>query len=182
MEGWRRGDLYDRTNLTWVNPSPNLRSLGAALLYPGVGLLETTNVSVGRGTERPFEWIGAPWIDGRKLAAALAEEGLPGVRFVPLRLTPSASVHKGKVCGGVQIFVDHWAELRPVRTGLAIAGTLRRLYPDDWKVDRFDVLLGHKATWQGVKDGVGYRELEKGWQETLGRFVDLRSKYLLYRD
>src|SRR5262249_50221685 len=80
---------------TWVSPSPNLRSLGAALLYPGSGLLETTNVSVGRGTERPFEWFGAPWIDGRRLAAALAEEGLPGVRFVPRSLTPAASVHKG---------------------------------------------------------------------------------------
>src|SRR5262249_17728791 len=96
VDGWRRGDLYDRTNLTWVNPSPNLRSLNAALTYPGIGLLETTNVSVGRGTERPFEWVGAPWIDGRRLAEALAAEGLPGVRFVPVSLTPSGSVHKGK--------------------------------------------------------------------------------------
>src|SRR5262249_29746366 len=88
MEGWRRGDLYDCTNLTWVNPSPNLRGLTAALLYPGVGILETTNVSVGRGTEKPFEWFGAPWLDGRKFAAALAQEKLPGIRFVPLQLTP----------------------------------------------------------------------------------------------
>src|SRR5436305_10358538 len=119
MEGWRRGDLYDRTGLEWVNPSPNLRSLSAALLYPGIGLLETSNLSVGRGTQRPFEWIGAPWLDGRRLAAALRQLDLPGVRFVPLRLTPTASVHQGKECGGVQIIVDDWARFQSVRTGLA---------------------------------------------------------------
>src|SRR5262249_2792847 len=86
-EGWRPRDLYDRRGLSWVNPAPNLRSLNAALLYPGIGLLETTNVSVGRGTERPFEWVGAPWLDGRRLKAALDEERLPGVRFVPVQMT-----------------------------------------------------------------------------------------------
>jgi uncharacterized protein YbbC (DUF1343 family)/CubicO group peptidase (beta-lactamase class C family) len=182
MEGWRRSDLYDRTGLTWVNPSPNLRNLGAALLYPGVGLLETTNVSVGRGTERPFEWVGAPWIDGRRLAALLAGEGLPGVRFVPARLTPAASVHKGKACGGVQIFVDDWASFRPVRTGLAVACALRRLYPDDWKSDRFGVLLGHRETLEGLRRGAGWRELEAGWQEALGDFIERRRAYLLYGD
>src|SRR4029077_16305823 len=130
LEGWRRGDFYDRTGLAWVNPSPNLRSLTEALLYPGIGLLETTNVSVGRGTDRPFEWVGAPWIDGRKLAAAMNKEGLPGVRFVPLRLTPNAGVHKGKECDGVQLFVDDWERFQPVRTGLALASALRRLFPD----------------------------------------------------
>ncbi len=182
MEGWRRSDLYDRTGLTWVNPSPNLRSLGAALLYPGIGLLETTNLSVGRGTDRPFEWIGAPWLDGRRLAAALAEEKLPGVRFVPARLTPSGSVHKGKECGGVQIFVDDWSALRPVRTGLALACVLRRLYPNEWKVERFDVLLGHKETWEGVRQGTSWRELEERWLEPLRRFIELRRQYLLYGD
>lgn len=182
MEGWQRSDLYDRTGLTWVNPSPNLRSLGAALLYPGIGLLETTNVSVGRGTERPFEWFGAPWLDGRKLAAALADERLPGVRFVPARLTPTSSVHKGKECDGVQVFVDDWAAFRPVQTGLAIACTLRRLYPDDWKVDRFDVLLAHRVTWEGVRDGTGWRELEAGWRGPLERFIELRRQYLLYAE
>jgi uncharacterized protein YbbC (DUF1343 family)/CubicO group peptidase (beta-lactamase class C family) len=182
MEGWRRGDLYDRTNLTWVNPSPNLRTLGAALLYPGIGLLETTNVSVGRGTERPFEWFGAPWIDGRRLAAALAEEGLPGVRFVPRRLTPAASVHKGQACGGVQIFVDDWSAFRPVQTGVAIGCVLRRLYPDAWKVDRFDALLAHRETLQGLKAGTGWRELAAAWQGPLERFLALRKAYLLYGD
>ncbi len=180
MEGWRRDDFYDRTGLTWVNPSPNLRSLTEALLYPGVGLLETTNLSVGRGTDRPFEWIGAPWLDGRRLAAALAEQDLPGVRFVPLRLTPTASDYKGKECGGVQLFVDDWARFRPVRTGLVLACTLRRLYPDDWQVECFDRLLRHKPTWAGVRDGAAWQDLEKGWEPELQRFLERRRTYLLY--
>src|SRR4029078_7981145 len=93
VEGWRRADFYDQTLLPWVNPSPNMRSLTQAFLYPGIGLLETTNVSVGRGTDPPFEWVCAPWLDGRKLAAALAERRLPGVRFVPVTRTPTSSVH-----------------------------------------------------------------------------------------
>jgi uncharacterized protein YbbC (DUF1343 family)/CubicO group peptidase (beta-lactamase class C family) len=182
LEGWRRGDLYDATGLTWVNPSPNLRGLTAALLYPGIGLLETTNVSVGRGTERPFEWVGAPWIDGRQLTAALAELGLPGVRFVPVQRTPSASVHKGRDCGGVEIIVADWSRFRPVRTGLAVASTLRRLYPSLWQVERYNVLLGHKATWEGLQRGVPCRELEEGWQPGLKRFLELRRAYLLYKE
>src|SRR5262249_12417710 len=93
MDGWRRADLFDRTGLTWVNPSPNLRSLTAALLYPGIGLLETTNLSVGRGTDCPFEWVGAPWLDGRRFAEALAAEDIPGTRFIPLKFTPVSSIY-----------------------------------------------------------------------------------------
>jgi uncharacterized protein YbbC (DUF1343 family) len=182
MEGWRRGDFYDRTGLEWVNPSPNLRSLNAALLYPGIGLLETTNVSVGRGTERPFEWVGAPWLDGRRLAAALAGHDLLGVRFVPVRLTPAASVHRGKECGGVQLIVDDWARFRPLDTGLALAYELRRLYPDAWQVERFDVLLAHRATWEGISRGVPWQDLVKGWQPALAEFQELRRQYLLYPD
>jgi uncharacterized protein YbbC (DUF1343 family) len=180
MEGWRRSDLYDRTGLTWVNPSPNLRNLGATLLYPGIGLLETTNVSVGRGTERPFEWIGAPWMDGRPLAAALADEHLPGVRFVPVRLTPTASVHKGKACGGVQIFVDDWARFHPAATGLAVASALHRLYPETWQVDRFNALLSHAATLEGLKRGASWQDLEASWQPDLERWRERRRPYLLY--
>src|SRR5207248_10361127 len=103
VAGWKRGDLWDQTLLPWVNPSPNMRWLTQALLYPGIGLLETTNVSVGRGTDQPFEWVGAPWIDGRKLAAALDAHQLPGVRFVPTSRMPNSSVHAKKECAGVQI-------------------------------------------------------------------------------
>ncbi len=180
MTGWRRGDLYDRTGLSWVNPSPNLRNPEAALLYPGVGLLETTNLSVGRGTDRPFEWVGAPWMDGRKVAAALANEGLPGVRFVPAKVTPSGSVHKGKECGGVQVLVDDWETFRPLRTGLTMALVLRKLYPDDWQVQRYDVLLLHKETFEAVKRGAAWAEIETAWQPELERFKERRRAYLLY--
>jgi uncharacterized protein YbbC (DUF1343 family)/CubicO group peptidase (beta-lactamase class C family) len=180
LQNWRRDAFYDRTNLAWVNPSPNLRSLTEAFLYPGIGLLETTNVSVGRGTDRPFEWVGAPWLDGRRLAAALTAERLPGVRFVPLRLTPTASVHKGQDCGGVQLIVDDWARFQPVRTGLAIACALRRLYPDAWQIDRYDRLLAHKATWEGVRRGADWRDLEQAWQADLDAFRNVRRRYLLY--
>jgi uncharacterized protein YbbC (DUF1343 family)/CubicO group peptidase (beta-lactamase class C family) len=182
MEGWKRSDLLDRTRLTWVNPSPNLRSLTAALLYPGIGLLETTNLSVGRGTDRPFEWIGAPWIDGRQLAAALARLELPGVRYVPLGMTPSSSVYKGQACGGVQIIVDDWTRFQPVRTGLAMACALHRLYPDEWQVDRYDALLAHRATLQGLKQGKPWQILEAAWQPELTRWKTQRRDYLLYPD
>jgi uncharacterized protein YbbC (DUF1343 family) len=182
MEGWRRADLYERTGLEWVAPSPNLRSLPAALTYPGIGLLEMTNLSVGRGTERPFEWVGAPWIDGRRLATALMEEGLPGVRFVALRQTPTASTFKGKSCGGVQILIEDWARFRPVRTGVALASTLRRLYPNDWDTKRLNVLLANDATEKGIKEGMSWSELEKSWQPDLKRFLDRRKAHLLYAE
>jgi uncharacterized protein YbbC (DUF1343 family)/CubicO group peptidase (beta-lactamase class C family) len=182
MAGWRRGDLYDRTGLLWVNPSPNLRSLTAALLYPGIGLLETTNVSVGRGTDRPFEWVGAPWLDGRRLAEALREQNLPGVRFVPVNQTPSASVHKDKACSGVQVIVDDWARFQPLRTGLVFASTLNRLYPDTWQVGRFNRLLGNRVTWEGLKQGNAWQNLEKSWQPDLQRFREVRRQYLLYAE
>jgi uncharacterized protein YbbC (DUF1343 family) len=179
-QGWRRSMLFDQTGLTWINPSPNMRSLSAALLYPGIGILETTNLSVGRGTERPFEWIGAPWLDGMKLAAALGEETLPGIRFVPAKLTPISSVHKGKLCGGVHLFIDDWSTFQPVHTGLAIASTLRRLHPDDWKIDRLDILLVHQATWKGLAKGTPWRELAAAWRPELERYRARRTGHLLY--
>jgi uncharacterized protein YbbC (DUF1343 family) len=182
LQGWKRGDLYDATGLTWMNPSPNLRSLSAALTYPGIGILETTNLSVGRGTERPFEWIGAPWLDGRVLAAALTDQKLPGVRFVPVTMTPTASVFKGERCGGVQILVDDWAKFQPVKTGIAVACTLRRLYPDAWKVKSYDRLLGHKATFDALQAGIAWQDMERGWQPGLEAFLRVRKQYLLYSD
>jgi uncharacterized protein YbbC (DUF1343 family) len=179
-DGWRRSDFYDKTVLPWVNPSPNMRSLTQALLYPGIGLLETTNVSVGRGTDQPFEWIGAPWLDGRKVAAALADRKLPGVRFVPVSRTPNSSTHARKECGGVQIIVDDWATFEPVRTGLTIAVELRRLYPTEWTVDRYERLLVHPATLAALKAGKSAEELERGWQRELDEFRARRQKYLVY--
>src|SRR4029077_9707184 len=121
MEGWRRADFFDGTSLTWVNPSPNMRSLTEALLYPGIGLLETTNISVGRGTDTPFEVIGAPWLDGQKLAEALNRAGLAGVRFVSVRFSPKSSRFAGEQCSGVNIIVTDRGAFRPVAAGVVIA-------------------------------------------------------------
>lgn len=180
VEGWNRRDFFDRTGLTWVNPSPNMRSLTEAYLYPGIGLLETTNLSVGRGTDRPFEWIGAPWMDGPKLAAALNRQGLPGVRFVPAAVTPTSSVHQGKLCSGVQIILDDWQRFQPLRTGLTIAVELRKLHPEDWNVKNYDRLLLHKATFEAVQEAKSVAEIEKSWQPALRQFVERRKKVLLY--
>ena len=111
-----------------------------------------------------------------------AAVALPGVRFVPRRLTPTGSVHQGKECGGVQIFLDDWARFEPLHVGLTVACVLRRLYPEAWNVERYDRLLGHRATWEGVKGGRSAAELERAWQPELRRFVELRRQYLLYSE
>ena len=180
VRGWRRGDTFDRTGLPWVNPSPNMRHLTAAVLYPGIGLLETTNVSVGRGTERPFEWVGAPWVDGRRLAAELTARHPPGVRFVPVTRTPTASTHKGRACGGVDLIIDDWAAVRPVPVGLTVAVALRQLYPGDWDPKAYDRLLAHRATYEGMLSGKPVGELEAAWQPGLEAFRGRRAKVLLY--
>ncbi len=180
MEGWRRSDFLDRTGLPWINPSPNLRSLTGMYLYPGIGLLETTNLSVGRGTDRPFEWVGAPWIDERKLAGALQGEELPGVRVIPVRLTPNSSPYRGKDCGGVQLIIEDWARFQPVHTGMVLATTLRRLYREEWKTERLEVLLCHKGTSEGIRRGTVARDLERAWQRGVTQFLERRRPYLLY--
>jgi uncharacterized protein YbbC (DUF1343 family)/NADH pyrophosphatase NudC (nudix superfamily) len=152
-EGWRRTDAFDATGLEWVNPSPNMRSLTEAFLYPGIGLLEFTNLSVGRGTDTPFEVIGAPWLDGRVLADALAARRIPGVGFVPIRFTPSASKFKGEPCGGVNIAVTDRAVLDPVRVGLEISVALRQLYPKEWEAEKIATLLLHRSTLDAILAG-----------------------------
>jgi len=181
MENWRRGMWFDATGQTWVNPSPNMRSLTEATLYPGVGLLETTNLSVGRGTDTPFEIFGAPWIDGQKLSAYLNARNLPGVRFVPVRFTPKASVFKGEECGGVNLFVTDRARFRPVRTGLEIAVALRRLYPSEWEVQKYLRLLVNADTLERLKRADAPEEIMRAWNERLEEFRRARSRVLLYR-
>lgn len=180
VKGWSRGDLFDRTGLEWISPSPNMRSLPAALLYPGIGLLETTNVSVGRGTDRPFELIGAPWIKGRELAAALARRDLPGVRFLPIRFTPASSTHRGKECGGVQIYLDDWSRFASLPVGLAVACELKRLYPKDWQSKGYGRLLGHPPSLQMLEAGESAEAIQKAWQPELETFLGVRKGYLLY--
>jgi uncharacterized protein YbbC (DUF1343 family)/CubicO group peptidase (beta-lactamase class C family) len=180
MEGWRRSMWFDETNLTWINPSPNMRSLAEATLYPGVGLLETTNVSVGRGTDTPFEIIGAPWIQGDKLAEYLNQRGIPGVRFVPLRFTPKASVFKDRECGGVNIIVTDRVAFRPLPAGIEMALALRKLYPNDWKVDSYLRLLANTDTLERVKRGETAREIVTSWNAALQEFRKAREEILLY--
>ena len=181
LENWRRAMWFDATGQTWVNPSPNMRSLTGATVYTGVGLLETTNLSVGRGTDTPFELIGAPWLDGQRLAAYLNAKGLAGVRFVPVRFTPRSSVFKDQECGGVNIVVTERARFRPVRTGLEIAVALRRLYPQDWKVDDYARLLVNADTLERVKRADEPDSIVRAWQPRLDEFRRARAKALLYR-
>lgn len=180
IEGWRRADYYDGTALTWVNPSPNMRSLTEALLYPGIGLLETTNISVGRGTDTPFEVIGAPWVEAPKLSEALNRAGLPGARFVPVRFTPRSSKFANEECSGVNVIVTDRGSFRPVVTGIEIAYHLRRLYPNQWKVDDYIRLLANRAALAALKEGKGPREIAATWQAGLAEFAQIRRKYLIY--
>jgi len=180
MEGWRRADFYDGTALTWVNPSPNLRSLTQALLYPGIGLLETTNVSVGRGTDTPFEVVGAPWIDGQKLAEALNRAGLAGVRFVPIRFTPKSSKFANEECAGVNLIITDRAAFRSVSTGLEVAYQLNLLHSNVWKADDFIRLLVNRAVLVALKEGKTPSQVAAVWQDGLAQFSRIRQKYLLY--
>jgi uncharacterized protein YbbC (DUF1343 family)/CubicO group peptidase (beta-lactamase class C family) len=179
-QGWRRRDLLDATGIPWVNPSPNLRSLDEALLYPGVSLVEATNVSVGRGTPRPFEQVGAPWIDGARLAAALTGMHLPGVRFLATSFTPSSNTFSGERCEGVLLQVTDRARFEPVRTGLALAGALLRLHRESWEPKNVAVLLGNAAAFAGLLRGDAPEALAAAWGPGLSAFLEVRKKYLLY--
>ena len=178
--GWARSMTFDRTGLPWVNPSPNMRNLTQALLYPGIGVIEGTNVSVGRGTDTPFEVVGAPWIDGIALAAALRAAELPGVTFVPVRFTPSSSKHEKKECGGVQIAVTDWQTFEPVITGIALACALRDLFGSDWKHDKLDWLLRDQAALDAFLAGKDARTIERGWKQELDVFRMRRKPFLVY--
>jgi uncharacterized protein YbbC (DUF1343 family) len=181
MSGWKRAMWFDETNLSWVNPSPNMRSLTEATLYPGVGLLETTNVSVGRGTDTPFEVVGAPWIDGQQLASYLNSQKIAGVRFVPLRFTPGSSVFKGEECGGINIVITDRGKFRSVLSGLEIAVALRKLYPSQWKVDNYLRLLVNNDSLERLKRGESAGEIVHSWSDGLEEFRKARARALLYQ-
>lgn len=178
--GWRRADAWDATGLTWVNPSPNMRNLTQAFLYPGIGLLETTNLSVGRGTDTPFEVIGAPWLDGQKLAAALNSGQLPGVSFVPMEFTPSSSKFANQKCGGVNIVIKERSKFEPLRTGFAIAEELRKQYPAAWEAKSYDRLLGNEKVLQALLAGKSATEIEELAREGVNEFIRARQRYLIY--
>jgi uncharacterized protein YbbC (DUF1343 family)/CubicO group peptidase (beta-lactamase class C family) len=180
MEGWQRGDWFDSTGLTWISPSPNLRSVTEAALYPGVALIEGTNVSVGRGTDTPFELVGAPWIKGRELAAYLNARGIAGVRFVPVTFTPASAIYNGKKCDGVNVVLTERNALDAPELGIELAAALRKLYPADYKIDRLPELLVNQAAYDALLAGHDPRRIAQDWQEDLEKFELVRKKYLIY--
>lgn len=179
-QGWTRGTQWDRTGLTWVNPSPNMRSLTQAVLYPGVGLLEMTNISVGRGTDTPFEIMGAPWMDGPALAAAMNAQAIAGVTFTPVEFTPTSSKHANTKCQGVQIAITNREVFRSVPMGLALAKTLRLLHPDTWDTRNLDRLLGNKAVHDALLDGTLAIPEDPRIHLGLREFLERRQKFLIY--
>ena len=181
MEGWQPGDWFDSTGVGWVNPSPNLRSLNEATLYPGVGLIEGANISVGRGTDTPFEVVGAPWIKSRELATYLNARGIQSVRFVPMAFTPSSSNYAGERCEGVNLIVLDRNTLDSPELGIELAAALHKLHPNDFKLERMADLLVNQAVFDAIRAGEDPRRIAEDWQDRLEQFVRLREKYLLYK-
>ena len=181
VENWRRDYWYDETGLAWINPSPNMRNLNQAALYPGIGAIEYSNVSVGRGTDQPFEQFGAPWIDGPRLAAALNARQLPGIRFYPVAFTPTTSKYARQACQGVFMVITNRATLPPVRVGLEIAGALFTLFGEQYQLENTDLLLGSRDSLERVKRGEDPAAVAARWSADEGRWRQLRAKYLLYR-
>jgi uncharacterized protein YbbC (DUF1343 family) len=177
---WSRQQLFPQLGLPWVNPSPNIRAWQQALLYAGVGLLESTNVSVGRGTASPFALLGAPWIDGRRLATLLNQEHLNGLHFVAVKFTSTASPYKGQLCQGVRLIIFDPQQANPVAAGLALAVALRQLYPKQWETQHLFRLINHPPTISAILAGKKLREVLPLWTAELKRFNVARQRYLLY--
>ena len=182
MKGWMRGDWYDSTGLRWVNPSPNLRSVDAATLYPGVALIEATNVSVGRGTDTPFQLVGAPWIKATEFSAYLNARLISGLRFVPTEFTPASGTHAGKPCGGVQVMVVNREILDSPELGIEIAAALRKLYPGEFEISKMNTLLANQGAFVALQNGRDPRRIAEDWRDGLEKFLVVRAKYLLYQD
>jgi uncharacterized protein YbbC (DUF1343 family) len=180
MQGWMRGDWFDETGLAWVNPSPNLRNLTEAALYPGVALIEGTNVSVGRGTDTPFEVVGAPWVNARELAQYLNGRGITGVRFVPVSFTPNASSYSGKACHGVNLVLLDRNGLDAPELGVELASALEKLYPQQFRMDAVKDMLVNAAAFEALTAGRDPRRITDDWREGIEAFQKMREKYLLY--
>jgi len=179
-EGWTRDQMWDQTGLEWVNPSPNMRSLAAAVLYPGVGLFEMTNVSVGRGTDTPFKILGAPWMDGRDLSRRLNAQDIAGVVFVPVSFTPASSKFGNQSCSGVNMIVVDRKTFDPVSMALCIAVELRRLHPVDWETGPFNRLMGNERVFQLLQTGGDRAQLMEASRMGVEDFRRRRAGFLLY--
>jgi uncharacterized protein YbbC (DUF1343 family) len=180
MRGWTRGLWFDETGLTWLNPSPNMRNMHQAALYPGIGALEASNISVGRGTDSPFEQLGAPWIDGSRLAQVLNARHLPGVRFYPVQFRPQASVYSGEMCGGVFMLVTDRDALRPVRLGAEIAAALFRLHGAKYEIRETWKLFGSREQLEALRAGADPAEIAARWRSDEAAWRLRRAPYLIY--
>jgi uncharacterized protein YbbC (DUF1343 family) len=181
MEGWHRADAYDQTGLKWIPPSPNLRTVDAAFLYPGIEILQAGGVSVGRGTDSPFEFLGAPWIRKEAFAVALKRRKIPGVNFTPTRFAPSEDPYGGQVCEGVIINITDRGALGSMRLGVEIADVLNRLYPTHFNLSATVTLLGSQSTVGRLEHGDPPEAIVLSWTRDLDEFRAMREKYLLYQ-
>jgi uncharacterized protein YbbC (DUF1343 family) len=180
MKGWRRSYFFWDTGQLWIDPSPNMRSMPAAILYPGVCLLEGSNVSVGRGTDRPFEIVGAPWIEPRRLAVSLWAAQIPSVRFVPVFFTPTAGKNRGTKCGGISLLVTSPEKLNSVFLGLTLVSILHKLYPKEFDMDGVQELLGNAEAMRRLKAGQPPAQVLQADGPGLRKFLARRQKVLIY--
>jgi uncharacterized protein YbbC (DUF1343 family) len=181
MKNWHRNYFFESTGLKWIPPSPNLRTLKGSLLYPGLEILQNAGVSVGRGTEAPFEEFGAPWITGEEVAAVLNAKSLPGVHFVNQPFIPVSGLYAGQHCGGVGVRVTDRAALRSMRIGLEIAVELQKRYPGHFDVTKILLLLGNDSTVQQLQSGAAPVEIIAGWGKDLAAYAAVRRRYFLYK-
>ncbi len=180
LSGWKRDLWLDQTTIPWINTSPNMRSLTEAALYPGVGLLETTHLAVGRETDTPFELFGAPYIDGKVLAQRMNAFSIPGVRFAPVVFTPTASKFKNQRSEGVRITLTDRDRCDVINIGIAGALTLNQLYGKKFGLGRFKGLLKHDATMEAIRADRSLNDIRQLWEPGLRRFINRRRRYLLY--
>ena len=181
MKGWQRNYFFESTGLRWIPPSPNLRTLKGSILYPGLEILQNAGVSVGRGTEAPFEEFGAPWIDGEEVAAELNAKNLPGLRFANQRFIPVSGLYAGKRCGGVGIKVTDRVAVRSMRMGLEIAEILQKKYPANFETAKMVLLLGNDETVSQLQAGTPPAQIIAGWAKDLAAYDQMRRKYFLYQ-
>lgn len=181
MKNWHRNYFFESTGLRWVPPSPNLRTTKGAILYPGLEILQNAGISVGRGTEAPFEIFGSPWMNGEDVAAALNAKHLPGLRFVAQPLIPVSGLYAGQRCGGVSIKIGEKSAVRSMRMGLEIAAVLKKLYPGKVDLAKTITLLGNATAVQLLQDGVAPERIVADWKDDLAAFDAMRRKYFLYK-
>ena len=198
IENWKRNSYWEDYDLPWINPSPNMRNPMSEILYPGTCLVESSNISLGRGTEMPFEIMGAPWIDGEKFAerlnsriafsasdgsrSAFDEKPLAGIRFEPITFTPQASRYTKEECHGVRFILEDINQIEPVRMGIVIMQELYNMYPDQWEIEAGYNLLLHRKTIDHIKAKAPISVIESDWQPDFDRFMEIRNRFLIYTD